>query len=79
MATGSNKKTHRLVERLDADHRERVVFVLGEEEKKPTQKQLKQRREIIVQLRQLGFFGPPKLPFKRAFDKYPQSGSRRRP
>ena len=67
------------VERLDADHRDRVAFVLREKEKKLTQKQLKQRREIIVRLRPLGFFGPSKggLPFKRAFDKSPNSGARR--
>ncbi len=55
MAT--NKKTHRLIEQFGADHLDRVAFVLDEEEKKLTQKQLKQRREIIVQLRHLGFFG----------------------
>jgi hypothetical protein len=62
------------VERLDADHRDRVVFVLGEKDR-PTQKQLKQRREIIVKLRQLAF-GPPKgvLLFKRSFDKSSKSG-----
>jgi hypothetical protein len=64
------------VERLDADHRDRVVFVLGEKDR-PTQKQLKQRREIIVKLRQLAF-GPPKgvLLFKRSFDKSSKSGGR---
>jgi hypothetical protein len=68
--------TRRLIERLDADHRDRVVFVLGEKER-PTQKPLKQRREIVVQLRPLGFFGPPNggLLFKRAFDKSPTSGA----
>ena len=64
------------VERLDADHRDRVVFVLGEKDR-PTQKQLKQRQEIIVKLRQLAF-GPPKgvLLFKRSFDKSSKSGGR---
>ena len=56
MAAGSNKKSvHRLIAKLDDDHRERVVFVLGEE-KRPTQKQLKRRRQIITKLRQLGYY-----------------------
>jgi hypothetical protein len=36
------KANHRLVARLDADHRERVMFVLGEE-RPTTQKAFRQR------------------------------------
>ena len=48
------KRIHLLVERLDADHRERIVFVLSGEP--TTQKRFKQRLWIITRLRQLGYY-----------------------
>ena len=48
------KVNHRLVARLDAEHREQVVFVLGG---RPTQDtEFRRRMWFIVQLRKLGYF-----------------------
>lgn len=70
--SNGRRSTHRLVELLDADHRERVVAVL-EELAKPTQRQLKRRVAIITQLDHLGYFGG--LLFKRAYETVPKSGA----
>ena len=56
------KANHRLVAQLDADHRERVAFVL-EDGGHPTRDTKFQRRMwIIVQLRKLGYFKKRRSP-----------------
>ena len=60
------KANHRLVARLDADHRERVVFVLDGRPTRDTE--FRRRMWIVVQLRKLGYFkkrsrrAPPRSP-----------------
>jgi len=57
----SAKQLHTIVERLDADHRTRIVFVVGDaSDRVVTQKEFRARMWCLVQLRRLGYFKPPR-------------------
>jgi hypothetical protein len=56
-----------IVERLDADHRDRICFVLEEPAGRAvTQKQFRARVWCITKLRDLGYFKPPRKEKGRA-------------
>jgi hypothetical protein len=59
VTTMTRSKSYTLVERLDADHRSRIAFVL-EEPRAATQKQFRARMWCITKLRDLGYFAPPR-------------------
>ena len=56
------KVNHRLVARLDADHRERVAFVLEDGGHPTRDTEFRRRMWIIVQLRKLGYFKKRRSP-----------------
>jgi hypothetical protein len=51
-------KPYAIVERLDADHRSRIAFVL--EPSTATQKDFRARMWCLVRLRELGYFAKPR-------------------
>jgi hypothetical protein len=55
----TRSRGHTLVERLDRDHRARVVFVL-ESPAATSQKEFRARMWCLVRLRELGYFKPPR-------------------
>ena len=56
----TRSKSYTLVERLDADHRDRIVFVLEPPDRTATQKEFRARMWCLVQLRKLGYYKPPR-------------------
>ena len=53
-----SKSTHRLVEKLDADHADRIAFALVDVKprRRPTEREFKRRLWVIAQLRKLSYY-----------------------